>query len=96
MKLKISEIRAMVYEAVAQARGKGKAPKEFVGQPPEDPRGSDGYDEMPAHDLSRPPPGGGRMKRQGATSSSPVLTSEQKIQRVVAEAVRAALSGRRR
>lgn len=95
MKLRLSEIRAIVYEAVAQARG-SRGREEFKGAPPEDSHGPDGHDEPPALDLSRPPIGGGRMKRQGRTSSAPIITSEQLVLRVVAEAVRAALTGRRR
>ncbi|MFA6159346.1 MAG: hypothetical protein WC763_07010 [Candidatus Paceibacterota bacterium] len=86
MKITITELRRLVYEAVAQATGK----KKRKGTPPEGPRGPDGYVALPAHDLSKPRPGGGRMKRQGTSHAPPVLTSEQ-VRNIVRKTVREAL-----
>lgn len=96
MKLTIAELRRLVYEAVHQAKGaKKRAEKEFRGEPAKDRLGGLYYQD-PQHDLSVPPPGGGRLKRQGATSQAPALTSEEKLRAVIRGVVREALRRGRR
>ena len=82
MRVKISELRRIVFEAVAAAKEKSDR--------------NGGLMADPALDLSRPPPGGGVAKRQGRTSSSPFLNSESRVQGIVRQAVREALRGGRR
>lgn len=91
MKVTESQLRKIVYEAVAEARGKKKRRLKDDLLAADRRRGPDNHHADPAYDLSRPRPGGGRMKRQGATSITPALTSEERIQRIVREAVREAL-----
>ncbi len=91
MRLTIKELRRLVYEAVHQAKGARKrAEKEFKGVPAKDRFGGLGlYDAQ--YDLSQPPPGGGRLKRQGAVSSSPAITSEARLRHLIRGVVREAL-----
>lgn len=93
MKITVAELRRMVYEAVAQAKGSKRASEDaFDGEEPDDRFGPDGHElPVPGHDLSRPPANGGRLRRQGRTTSSPVFTSENKVKQIVRSAVRDAL-----
>ena len=91
MKIRVSELRRLVYEAVAEARGKRGKRARGRDEPVDGPRGPDGYLADPALDLSRPPPKGGQLKRMGTTPSSPAFTGESRARRIIHMAVREAL-----
>lgn len=91
LKVTESQLRRIVYEAVAEARGKKKRRLKDDLLAADKRRGPDNHHVDPAYDLSRPPPRGGRMKRQGATSITPVLTSEDRARQIIRQAVREAL-----
>jgi hypothetical protein len=97
MKITVKELKRLVYEAVAEARKNDDRSKKNKkkGAAPKTKRGPDGYLEDPVLDLSRPPSGGGRLKRQGAVVAPPVLTSEQKISVMIQGLVKEALKNKK-
>lgn len=89
MKITVAELKRIVYEAVAQAKTAIKASEnEFKGEPPKKKRGPDGHEELTQHNLSVPPEGGGRLKRQGRHNSPIAFTSEEIIREIVDEVVK--------
>ena len=93
MKITVKELRRIVYEAVSEARKNAKRSKKNKERDPNASRyrGPDGHVEDPALDFSVPPPGGGRLKRQGSTIAPPVFTSEERVRKIVEDIVNEAL-----
>lgn len=95
-KISVRQLRTIVYEAVAQAKGaKNRSKKEFKGAPPKTKLGT-GNEAKPALDFSPPQGPMNRLGRQGQTSSSPVLTAEERLRYVIRGVIREALRNGRK